>query len=164
MKIVFALCLGLSFLLSACGPNYVYNHKTSFDNATWTYQAVQQHAVEIKDVAHLYNLVIGLKHSPEFAYQNLYVKIKTIFPDQQTREQVLSLNLAGGNGEWYGSCSGQTCSIEIPIQQNAIFEKAGKYQFIIEQYMRTEKIEGVKALSFKVEKTNQVVPSKKENK
>ena len=153
MKYAFALYLALAFLLSACGPNYVYNHQTSFDNDTWTYQAIQQHQVEIKDISHLYNLIIGVKHSPEYAYQNLYVKITTVFPNQEKREQVVSLNLADGSGAWYGKCSGKTCRLEIPIQQNAIFEQAGTYQFSIEQYMRTEKVEGVKGLSFKVEKT-----------
>ena len=153
MKYVFALCLVLAILLSACGPNYVYNHKTAFDNETWTYQAVQQHQVEIKDTTYLYNLIIGVKHSPEYAFQNLYVKIKTVFPNQEKREQVVSLNLADGSGAWYGKCSGKTCSIEIPLQQNAIFDQVGTYQFSIEQYMRTEKVEGVKGLSFKVEKT-----------
>lgn len=153
MKISLSICLALAFLLSACGPNYVYNHKTSFDNDTWTYQAIQKHQVEIKDITHLYDLIIGVKHSPEYASQNLYVKIKTVFPNKETREQVLSLNLADASGAWYGKCSGKTCNIEIPIQQNAIFEQAGTYQFSIEQYMRTEKVEGVKGLSFKVEKT-----------
>jgi len=158
MKIIFvALSFCLALLLSACGPNYVYQQKTNFNNAIWTYQEVQQHTVEIKDLTHLYNLIIGVKHSPEFAFQNLYVKIKTVFPKGETREQIVSLNLSNGSGVWYGSCSGQTCSLDIPIQQHAIFETAGKYQFYIEQYMRTEKIEGVKGLTFKVEKTADLV-------
>lgn len=153
MKISLSICFALAFLLSACGPNYVYNHKTSFDNDTWTYQAIQQHQVEIKDTTYFYNLIIGVKHSPEYAFQNLYVKIKTIFPNQEKREQVVSLNLADGSGAWYGKCSGKTCRLDIPIQQNAIFEQAGTYQFSVEQYMRTEKVEGIKGMSFKVEKT-----------
>lgn len=157
MKYIFAICLILSVVFSACGPNYVYRQKNSFSNDTWTYENIQQHSVEIKDIKHLYNLSIGVKHSTEYANQNLYVKIKTIFPDQKSREQVLSLDFADASGQWYGKCSGKTCSIEIPIQQNAIFEKPGKYQFIIEQYMRTEKVEGVKELSFKVEKTKEMV-------
>jgi gliding motility-associated lipoprotein GldH len=162
MKINFvALSLCLALLLSACGPNYVYKHKTTFSNDTWTYQEVQQHTVEINDLKHLYNLIIGVKHSPDFAFQNLYVKIKTIFPKGESREQIVSLNLADGSGAWFGDCSGQTCSLDIPIQQNAIFETPGKYQFIIEQYMRTEKIAGVKGLSFKVEKTNELVENAK---
>ena len=162
MKIAFACSFLLALMLSACGPNYVYEHKTNFGNDTWTYQSVQKHTVEITDLKHLYNLIIGVKHSPEFAFQNLYIKIKTVFPNQETREQVLSLNLANSSGEWYGSCSGRTCTLDVPVQQNAIFEQPGKYHFIIEQYMRTEKIEGVKALSFKVEKTRQAAPGKKE--
>lgn len=162
MKINFAaLSLFLALLLSACGPNYVYQHKTTLSNDTWTYQEVQQHTVEIKDLKHLYNLIIGVKHSPDFAFQNLYVKIKTIFPKGETREQIVSLNLSDGSGTWFGSCSGQTCSLDLPIQQNAIFETPGKYQFIIEQYMRTEKVTGVKGLSFKVEKTNGLVENAK---
>lgn len=153
MKTSLSICFALALLLSACGPNYVYNDQTTFDNDTWTYWAIQQHQVEIKDTTHLYNLIIGVKHSPEYAYQNLYVKIKTVFPNQEKREQVVSLNLADGSGAWYGKCSGKTCRLEIPIQQNAIFEQPGTYQFSIEQYMRTEKVEGVKGLSFKVEKT-----------
>lgn len=157
MKHVFVLCLALSIFLSACGPDYVYRQKNTFTNDTWTYPNIQKHSVDIKDTQHLYNLTIVVKHSAEYAYQNLYVKIKTVFPNQETREQVVSLNLADGSGQWYGKCSGQTCSIDIPIQQNAIFEKPGTYQFIIEQYMRTEKIEGVKELGFKVEKTKELV-------
>ena len=68
MKINFVV-LSLALLLSACGPNYVYKHKTTFSNDTWTYQEVQQHTVEINDLKHLYNLIIGVKHSPDFAFQ-----------------------------------------------------------------------------------------------
>lgn len=143
-------------ILSACGPNYLYNESSSFEQDTWSYAQIQQHEVEIEDLSHLYNLSIGVKHSVEYAYQNLYVKITTTFPDQQTREQVLSLDLADGSGTWYGKCGGKNCTLTIPIQQNAIFEKAGRYRLSIEQYMRTEKVEGIRSLSFMVEKTQNV--------
>ncbi len=146
-------CLALVAGASACCPRYIYDEHREIPNGQWAYADSLRYEVSIADTNRIYNLWLTLEHSPAFAWQNLYVRIHTVFPDGLRLSTPLSLELANQGGVWQGRCNAQRCRFKIPIQERAYFQLPGRYTFIIEQYMRQSPVSGVERLRFQVEDT-----------
>lgn len=140
-------------LLGSCGPDYILDRRYEMEGAQWTYDNVLSFEAEIPDTLGVYNLWMEIDHGKDFAYQNLYTRITTIFPDQKRLEQRLSFELADKFGNWQGDCRGDHCRVRIPIQESAFFNQAGTYTFMLEQYMRTDSIPAVRTIRFQIEDT-----------
>lgn len=153
----FRLCCAilLIFGLSACGPNYIYEKTYQIEGDTWTYADSLSFEVDVTDTLKIYNLYLDLEHNTDFSYQNLYTQINTSFPTGQRISEQLSLELQEKSGLWLGECSGNYCKLRIPIQEGAYFNSGGKHTIVVNQYMRTDSINGVKSLSLRVEDTGE---------
>jgi gliding motility-associated lipoprotein GldH len=119
-------------------------------DAGWSYDEVLTFPFEIKDTARQYALMLDIRHKPDYAYQNLYLQLTTIFPNADTSMNPLSIELADKTGQWYGSCSGRACDVTIPLQESIRFQAKGKYEISIEQYMRVNPVMGLERLTLKL--------------
>lgn len=142
-----------SVLLSACGPDYLYDETYDLEEQGWTYADTLNFQFTIDDTLALYNLYLQVEHSTDYSYQNLYTRIHTQFPSGERITQVLSLELADKAGAWQGDCRGEKCLFLAPIQPNAFFNKPGTYVITLEQYMRQSPVMGLKSIGFKLEET-----------
>lgn len=148
-----SLFLSLLFclLFSACGPEIIFEKKLELPESGWTYADTLHYTFEIADTAQLYNLFFQIEHSTDYSSQNLYVKIHTGFPSGQRTAQVLSIDIADKMGQWLGTCSGESCALNVPIQSNAYFNQLGTHSFTIEQYMRVDPLPEVLSGRFRIE-------------
>ena len=144
---LFTLC----FLLQSCGQSFLYEKDISLSDNTWTYENQLDFSFEITDTKALQNLYLDITHSTEFKTQNIYVNFHTKSPSGKVVSDMVSLELAKKNGVWFGNCGGQWCDLRIPIQQNAYFDETGTYTLSVEQYTRTEDLQGVKSVGFRIE-------------
>jgi len=141
-------------MLSACGgPDYVLNETHELPDNHWSYEDSIRFDFTIADTLQLYDLVLELKHSTDYAYQNLYTKIHTHFPDGQRLSKPVSLELANAAGQWQGNCNDEICTTPIPIQTGAYFNQSGDYTIVVEQFMRENPVNGVQSLTLKVRDT-----------
>lgn len=155
MKLSFLLLLAiLSGALAGCGDSYVVRKTHTFSNEQWTYDDSLRYEFEIMDTLALYDLIMNVKHSTSYSFQNLYTRIHTQFPDGTRLNKPVSLELADKTGTWQGDCNSKYCTVEIPIQQTAYFNQPGKYAIVIEQFMRDSIINGVKDITFEITKTS----------
>jgi gliding motility-associated lipoprotein GldH len=155
MKRIFTFLALLSFALLACGPDFIIQESHDFPKGTWAYADSCVFKVNIEDTSKLYNIYVEVAHSDEYDFQNLYVLIRTVFPDGKRLDKVVSLQLADQIGQWNGNCSGANCKLRIPMQENAFFAKKGEYQFVFLQHMRKDNLGGLKSLTFGIEKTKE---------
>ena len=146
--------------LSSCGKSYVLDETKTFANGVWLAQDSAVFALQVTDTTKIYNVYIDLAHSSDYPNANLYVQIGTQLPNGKTAQDVVSFELADQTGQWLGKSSGSNCNLHIPLREGAVFKKAGKYRFAIKQYMRTDTVRGVASLGMKVEKTDQLRPTK----
>lgn len=147
-----ALFAGLlvGITLSSCGPDYIVNEKRDIAGSAWTYADSLQFEADIADTSTVYDLWLGLDHSPDFEWQNLYVQVHTLFPDGRRLSSPLSLELADLGGVWQSDCNSKRCRFRVPIQEGAWFQQSGKYVFTIEQFMRVSPLPGVQSVSFQI--------------
>lgn len=151
-RYLFYSCL-LAFLLSACGPNYVFEETLDLPSEGWTYADSLVTEFEVTDTTTLHNMHLILAHGDGFPYQNFYVRIHTTFPNGQRRSEAVSLELAGKAGIWMGDCSGADCELDIPIQQGVFFQQIGTYRLVIQQHSRRNPLPELRSIRLALEET-----------
>jgi len=138
--------------LSACGPNYLFEAAQNIPNGQWTYRDTLDFKFTVTDTTALYNIDVNFVYADSFPSQNIYVKFYTRFPDGKRLSKPLSFDFFDPTGKPFGKCSGSSCSTQIPIQQNAFFEKVGEYTITLEQFGRQDPLSGLKSVGLAVEK------------
>ena len=155
MRVIYVLSL-LAILSSSCDTrNYIIDDTQTLSDKGWAYVDTLEFKANIEDTTTLYNLILTLNHSTQYARQNIYTQIHTTFPDGQRFSKQVGIDLADKTGKWYGDCSSEACTLEVPIQSNAFFNQAGNYTFTIEQYTRIDPLPSVQKVGFKIEHTGQ---------
>jgi gliding motility-associated lipoprotein GldH len=153
IKKLFYCFLLPAFLCSilACGnENTLFEKKYDLKSEQWTYKDSLTFAFNITDTMAIYDIVLSVKHTPQYAFQNIYTNIYTQFPTGERVKQLLNIDLADNTGKWEGKCSGSECVFEIPIQPNAFFNQMGQHTIILEQYMRSEALAGIKNIALRI--------------
>ena len=147
--ILFASPLSIAFV--SCGKEkVVFEKKYDLKNGQWTYADTLDFAFDIADTTEIYDIVLTIKHTPQYPMQNIYTRIYTKFPSGERVKQQLNIDLADNTGKWEGDCSGSECDFEIPIQPNAFFNATGQHIITLEQYMRVESLAGINAIALKI--------------
>lgn len=143
-----ALCL----LLASCGDDVIYEKTLDVPDGAWVYEDTLDFDFEITDTAQSYVLLLDVTHAGDYGFQNLYVQFHTTYPSGNKETQLVSLELAARSGIWNGQCSGNECSVEIPLQSNALFKETGRHTLSVEQYMRQHTLPGIKKMTLKIKK------------
>ncbi len=149
-KLVLSYCAVL--LLCACNPIVVYKQSVDINNETWSYNDKINYSFSIQDTSCVYSLWLEIDHGITYAYQNVYVKILTSFPDGSDKSDIVSLELANKNGLWNGKCRGSKCKVIIPLQEKTYFQEQGDYAISLEQYMRVDNLQDLKAFTLRLQK------------
>ncbi len=142
------------FLFTGCASDYAYQEQREIDGPAWTYADSLAYQFRIDDTLTVYNLHLIVDHLPEFPFENLYVRLHTVFPDGERLSEVVSLQLSDDLNRWLGDSRGDGYRLDIPIQEGAYFNQPGPYQLIIEQYTRRDSLRGVQAVAFGLEEVS----------
>ncbi|MCH2214138.1 MAG: gliding motility lipoprotein GldH [Flavobacteriales bacterium] len=155
-----ALLLGLLIALSSCvDDNLVFEENIEIPNEEWSVAEKAILETEIADTLSSHNFLINVRNTERYPYRNLYVFVKTIFPNGKSSKDTVGIILADATGRWLGHGSGYLNSSShltntIMYQYNRKFPLSGNYRFEIEQAMRTDTLVGIKNIGLRIEKTN----------
>lgn len=137
-------------LFCTCGPTVIYEESETFPSTGWPYDAPASFVYHIADTNKAYDLGLSVAHSPDFAYQNFYVKLYTTLPAGTVDTQQLSLQLAGEFGAWLGECSSKECALTIPLISNLRYRIPGEYSLAVEQFSRNNPLVGINGLTVRL--------------
>jgi gliding motility-associated lipoprotein GldH len=143
------ICIAL-ISLSACGPKTFYKESKSVADAMWAKDNPLIFEFDVEDTVAKYDIILAVTYKEDFKYTNQYISVNTIFPNSKKIEDIVSLELTKSNGETYGKCSGNDCTVPILFQENISFSSQGKYKIIIGQYSRMDTISGIESMEFKL--------------
>jgi len=136
------------FIISSCGETPVLEKSFELPSGVWNYADKLDFPIEVEDTLSKYRLEMQLQHSTEYNYQNLYTRIKTDFPNGRSATDTVSIQLSDKYGRWFGKCNSNDCAYRVVLKDSFNFVEAGKHNLNIEQYSRTDYLEGVEELSF----------------
>jgi len=152
MRLYKFLLIGLVLVFCGCQSKYYYESFKSIPNQEWTYADTLEFKVEIADTNAIYNIYVLPRHTISYPYMNLWIKIKTIYPDNEMREQRIDIPMADKSGKWFGKGVSALKLNEVSIIQNVKLKQIGKYAFKISQDMRYEPILNIRDFGFRIEK------------
>jgi len=129
--------------ISGCNEKSVFEATQSIPNQKWVYEDTLWFETNISDTLALYNVSLNVRHTNEYEYNNLWLKLVTIYPDGNTEEAPLNIPMADDDGQWYGTGLGSILENNIIIQQRALLQTRGAYRFGVVQNMRESPLEEV---------------------
>jgi gliding motility-associated lipoprotein GldH len=144
----FVLCL----LLSACDSSRIFEENTSIPDKGWDSSNIVKFDVEIKDPSTPANFYINVRNADGYPYSNLFLFVKTKFPNGKQSNDTLECQLADENGKWIGKGIGDIYDNQIPFKRNVRFPLAGIYHFEIQQGMRIASIPLIMDVGLRIEK------------
>lgn len=152
------LILSLCVIAYSCvDKNYIFDQNVEIPDAKWVVSDKAILKLDVTDTVSQHNFYINVRNTEAYPYRNLYVFVKTIFPNQKVKKDTVGIILADNTGKWLGSGSGflsssQHLSNTILYQYNKRFPIPGEYRFEIEQAMRVDTLVGIQNIGLKIDK------------
>lgn len=139
-------------LFSACGNEVLIDTNIEFEKKSWEVKNTFKSSFEVSDTINNYNFFITLRNTDEYAYQNLFVFLKTEFPNGKTKLDTINCPLANRQGKWLGKGFGGVYDNRVLYMARKRFPLMGKYNISIEHAMRDEELLGILDIGVRIEK------------
>ena len=146
---LFLVCV---LFFSSCDNNRIFEQNQAIPETGWAATNKIKFNVDIKDPSTPTNFYINVRNADGYPYSNIFLFIKTTFPNGKRSNDTLECVLADEKGKWIGSGMGDLYDNQIPFKKNVRFPLAGSYIFEIEQGMRTENVPLIMDGGLRIEK------------
>lgn len=151
-RLVIVPVLLFVLFFSSCDKNRIFDDYKGIPDNNWSSSNVIKFEVDIADIETPTNFYINVRNADGYPFNNLFLFIKTTFPDGKMSNDTLECILADENGKWLGSGMGDIYDNQIPFKKNVRFPTAGKYTFEIQHGMRTDIIPLIMDIGLRIEK------------
>jgi len=142
-------------LLFACNNNKGFDEYFSIPNNSWHTDSILNFKCRIADTNTVYDVIIKVRHSTNYSYQNLF-----LFVHQNTTDTI-ELLLADKNGKWLGSGLSDIRELVYILEEKRKFSWNEQYYIDIEQAMRygnkevITNLNGVSAIGISIKTHNE---------
>jgi len=151
-KLFIGTVLSLMLFLSSCDSNRIFEENKELINNCWSSDNIIKFEVDIDSLETPTNFYINIRISEGYPYSNLFLFIKTTFPNGKMANDTLDCILADLNGKWIGSGMGDIYDNQIPFKKNVLFPEKGKYVFELQHGMRQDIIPLILDVGLRIEK------------
>lgn len=140
------IVLGLG-LLTSCRSDIVYSQFCSIPSGEWAIDEVAQFDYSIPDAELPFRMVIYVRHTERYPYQNMW-----IFVNDGFRQDTIEFYLADDRGQWLGNK--HHGFIEMPVLYEVAnqFPDTGTYHMTIQHAMRDSLLRGVTDVGLEIER------------
>lgn len=145
----FLLCV---FFFYSCDSARIFEQNQSIPESGWSSKTILKYDVEITNTEIPANFYINVRNADGYPYSNIYLFIKTTFPNGKMSNDTLECVLADEKGKWLGSGMGDIYDNQIPFKRNVRFPVSGKYTFEIQHGMRTDIVPLIMDIGLRIEK------------
>lgn len=157
MGLVHQNLLKLSFLvilfgLGSCSDPVIYEENQSVPDNIWKQSNPISFSVDITDTLQACNFYFNVRHTEEYAFSNLFVFMKTEFPNGKAAKDTMEFILQQADGKWAGSGLSQLRDNQILFKRNLRFPLKGTYKFSFEQAMRTDSLAHISDIGLRIER------------
>ena len=150
---VASILLFCILFFASCDNARIFEQNQNIPETGWINNNVLIFNVEIKDPATAANFFINVRNADGYPYNNLYLFVKTEFPNKKTSIDTLECILADEKGKWLGSGIGDLYDNQIPFKRNVRFPLPGVYKFEIQHGMRSDNITFIMDVGLRIEKS-----------
>lgn len=147
--------VGFMLLLSACQGNTVYEKYEPIEQQVWDMNQPAHFEVNMQDTVGHYQVLLYIKHTEQYPYQNLWLFTQSMAPDSTLAVDTLECFLADNHGKWLSQSFVAEREMPLLYMQGIRFPKAGTYTFDISHGMRDSLLQGISRIGLAVKLVNQ---------
>lgn len=136
----------------ACGTDILIDRNVEFKEEAWPIEDKFYTTFTAEDTVSNYNFFVTLRNTDDYQYQNLFVFLKTEFPNGKSKLDTINCPLADPHGKWMGKGFGGVYDNRVLYIARKRFPLPGEYSITIEQAMRDEKLKGIIDVGVRIEK------------
>lgn len=148
---VLPLLLG-GILLYSCDPGRIFEKNTRIPDGIWDRNNPVSFEVVVEDTVTAHNLYINVRNTGMYPFSNLYLFITTKAPSGHIIKDTVQIILADERGKWLGKGLGDIWDNRKLYKEQVRFAQKGKYVFVFEQAMRSEKLPFILDTGLRIEK------------
>lgn len=137
-------------LFTACSDDAIFDDMYSFDDRSWGQTELVKFDVDIQNTNDAYSLILTLRHSTSYAYNNFWIYLYVTTPDGKTSKTPYEINIANEDGSWIGTKSGTIVESKLIFKTEA-FKDAGIYSYTIEQGINKKEMPEILDIGLRVE-------------
>ena len=149
-----ALFVSYVCVFTSCDSQRIFEDNIEIEDNLWNVDTIVKLEVDIVDTATPANFYINVRNAEGYPYSNIYLFIKTKFPNGQQSNDTLECILADEKGQWLGNGMGDIYDNQIPFKRNVRFPVAGRYTFELQHGMRLKDLPLIMDVGLRIEKAN----------
>jgi gliding motility-associated lipoprotein GldH len=139
-------------LLTACNTDTIFDTTKEIPGGVWKSSDIVKFSVPVIDTLQPCNFYFNVRNSTEYPFSNLFLFIKTFYPNGKISIDTVECYLADTEGKWLGNRSGGRVDNRILFRKSFRFRMLGTYSFEFEQAMRIEELRGIEDFGIRIEK------------
>lgn len=147
--VVFAI-FWLSFSLHSCVEKPVFAGNEKVATTGWDVAKPVLFEVAITDTITAHDMLIHVRNTPEYAYQNFWMFVESSSPSGVVQKDTLECILADNAGKWLGKGVASTREISVMYFEKIRFPEKGTYTFSISQGMRNISLVGIESIGLSI--------------
>lgn len=148
-KLIFPFLL---LLLASCNDNVLFDENREIEEMSWSLTNLKSFTYQVEDTLTPCNFYLNIRHSEDYAFSNLYLFMRTDFPNGEAARDTMEFVLQDNDGKWKGSGAGTIRDNSILFKKNLRFPLKGEYKFTLEQAMRETDLKGISEIGLRIEK------------
>lgn len=125
-------------LLSSCSHDIVYSRFEPISTGEWQVDSVLRFDYAIPDAAADYRMIVYVRHSERYPYQNMW-----LFIGDGQRKDTIEFYLADDRGQWLGDKNHGFIEMPVLLEEEKHFPDTGAYCMTIQHGMRDSVLRGV---------------------
>ena len=142
--------------VSSCAKIDLFEKQHSLPAQQWFYNDVPGFTFNIADTTATYSIYVVLRHSDQYQYNNLWIRLGSKAPGDSIRFQNINLKLATDAKGWDGSAMDDIYEVRKLISPGPVhFKTAGDYFFSIAQIMRENPLRHIFSVGLRIEKMHE---------
>ena len=153
MRKIQVILFALLVLCCACNDRVVYSTFYSLPTEGWHQDSTLTYTTEITDTIASYEMLLVVRHTTQYPYQNLWLFVDTYAEDILIYQDTIEATLADDYGRWLGTGINR---YELPLlyDDHHRFTQSGEHTFAIRQGMRNEWLNGMTEVGLIIQKNN----------
>ena len=145
---IFAL---LATIFVSCNfSDTIYNEYKELPAEGWNKDSLAVFDVAVEDTVSRYQVIINIRNRGEYKWQNLWLFVSYLQPNNIVVNDTIECYLADNRGEWLGSGFGSLHEMPVLLKKELKFKQAGNYQFSIQQGMRDTTLVGINDIGLEI--------------
>jgi gliding motility-associated lipoprotein GldH len=136
----------------SCNNGRYYEENIKIADGSWAVHNNIPFSVVIEDTNAVYNFYVNIRNDVNYPYSNLFLFLRTTFPDKAVAMDTIECLLSSNDGRWLGSGMGSVRFSRFLFQQGVRFRKPGTYLFEFEQAMRIDPLKGIRDIGIRIDK------------